>query len=380
MKNRTIYIATTMRYHLVDLARELECQGYNVKLFTIVPKKRIMQFGLKSENVISMFYWLFPIIALDRLCHSKYPIHKYFFKAVDYFVSLFVSKCDLFIGLGTAYYRCFHIAKRNNIPTILEWGSKHIETQQAILRSINAKTNHPYYNKRSSEIYTVADYIAIPSKHVEESFVERGVSKHKILINPYGVQLKDFPPTCLDSNETYDLITVGRWCLRKGCDILSEFCKQTNYTMLHVGGKEPDLEYPDVNNFTHIDAVDEKKLTIYYAKAKAFILLSREEGLSLVQCQALVSGLPIICTKDTGGEDLKDFIDDPNYIIVIDDLSISSIKKAVDKALLLASNSIGVRNISSTLEKRMSWNAYGKRYAVNIEKIFNKYAAERCFN
>lgn len=380
MKKKTIYIATTMRFHLVDLARELDSQGYNVKLFTIVPKKRVLEFGLKSENIVSMFYWLFPFIVLDRLCHFKYPVHKWFFNAVDFFVSTFISKCDLFIGLGTAYSKCFYVAKKTGIPTILEWGSKHIEVQQRILRSINTPTNHPYYNRRSSDIYKVADYIAIPSKHVRNSFIEMGIAEEKLLVNPYGVLLKDFPPTCLDKTETYDLITVGRWCLRKGSDVLSEFCRQTNYTVLHVGGKDPYLEYPTLKNFTHHDAVDEKELTNYYAKAKAFILLSREEGLALVQCQALASGLPIICTKDTGGEDLKDLIDNPNYIIVIDDLSISSIKKAVDKALLLASNTSGIRVISPTLAEKLSWEAYGKRYALNIEKILKKYGNKRCCN
>lgn len=370
---KTVFIATTMRFHLVDLARELGNLGYKVKVFTIVPKKRVISFGLKSENVFSLFYWLFPIIALDRLLKGKYPIHKWLFIIIDWFVSIFVHKCDLFIGLGTAYSRCFYVAKRNNIPTILEWGSKHIDVQQSILNSINAPINHPYFNKRSSKIYEVADYISIPSNHVKESFISKGINEKKLLINPYGVQLKDFPPTKIDKNESYDLITVGRWCLRKGDDILSLFCEKTNYTVLHVGGKDSNLPFPKTSNFTHYDAVDEKALSNYYSKAKAFILLSREEGLALVQCQALASGLPIICTKDTGGEDLKNYIEDPRFVIIVKDLSLQSINEAVNEALKLTKTQENkVRLISTTLAEKMSWTSYGKRYKSNIEKIFSK--------
>ena len=67
--------------------------------------------------------------------------------------------------------------------------------------------------------------------------------------------------------------------------------------------------FPNTPLFTHVPPVDEKELTNYYAKAKVFVLPSRAEGLALVLAQAVVSGLPVVYSKDTGGHDIKKLIE-----------------------------------------------------------------------
>ena len=59
------------------------------------------------------------------------------------------------------------------------------------------------------------------------------------------------------------------------------------------------------SRFTHVDAVDQSKLVDYYAKAKVFVLPSRQEGLAMVQAQAIACNLPLVGSKDSGAEDLK---------------------------------------------------------------------------
>lgn len=368
MSNK-IVIATTMRFHLVDLARELDKLGENVFLFSIVPRKRLMEFGLRKDIIHSMFFPLFLFIALDRIFSHSFFVHRLYFQVVDLYVSFFVRKADLFIGLGTAYNRCFKVAKKRGIQTIMEWGSKHIDVQQEILKKINAPINKEYYNKRSKEIYEIADYIAIPSKHVSESFIKKNISKNKLLINAYGVDLNNFPPTRIEQDDVFDLIFVGRWSLRKGCDYLEWFCRQRpRYRVLHVGGIEDGFQFPKLPNLIHHPAVREQELTYQYKRARVFILLSREEGLSLVQCQALASGLPIICTKDTGGEDLKQYIDAPEYIHVLENLELDTIEKAIQESLLQSEKLPEFRMVSTSYEN-LSWHAYALRYKNNIDKI-----------
>ncbi|MFR7464137.1 MAG: glycosyltransferase [Phocaeicola vulgatus] len=50
--------------------------------------------------------------------------------------------------------------------------------------------------------------------------------------------------------------------------------------------------------------IPESELVNYYSKAKVFVLLSKDEGLALVQPQAVACGLPLVITKHTGGDDL----------------------------------------------------------------------------
>lgn len=66
-----------------------------------------------------------------------------------------------------------------------------------------------------------------------------------------------------------------------------------------------DMQFPESANMKHIEAVDQNTLIKYYAKAKIFVLPSREEGLALVQPQAIACGLPVVCSKFTGGKDME---------------------------------------------------------------------------
>ena len=44
-----IAIATTGRFHVLDLARELSHLGHDVAFYSILPKRRLIQFGLPMD-------------------------------------------------------------------------------------------------------------------------------------------------------------------------------------------------------------------------------------------------------------------------------------------------------------------------------------------
>lgn len=160
--------------------------------------------------------------------------------------------------------------------------------------------------KRELESYVIADYIAIASKHVYESFMIHNYPKEKLFVNPYGVELSDFYPD-MTRQRNYDVIMIGGWSYRKGCDLIIEAINRTGYSFLHVGGLV-DMEFPKMPNFTHHGIVDQKELINYYHQAKVFVLPSREEGLAMVQAQAVACNLPVVGSKDSGAEDLKDLL------------------------------------------------------------------------
>lgn len=365
-----INIAASHRFHLLDLARELSNQGHTVNFYAYVPKKRMVSFGLQEFACKSLFYVSLPFLGLVKLSKQSEWSIKLLNLFLDQYVAMTMPKCDVFIGLGTVYLKSFEAAKKRfGAKTILEWGSKHIEVQQEILGTIDGTKKQSYYfTKRSVEVYYKADFIAISSDHVKQSFIDKGIDPAKLIQNPYGVDLSMFHPTALDSENTYDLIMVGGWSYRKGCDLLTKVCKAKNYTLLHVG-PIVDLPFPADDKRTHIDAVDQKLLINYYKKAKVFVLPSREEGLAMVQPQALVCGLPIVCSKDTGGRDLKSFIDDEKYILEMNEFSETALIDQIEKGLALAKTQIGLRNYAENVGHKLDWKAYGKRYSDNLKNI-----------
>lgn len=368
-----INIAASHRFHLLDLARELEVLGHEVRFYSYVPTKRAIKYGLKKESSFSLFFIMLPFLGLIKLAKKPSFSLKLINWALDTYLSLFMKPCDVYIALGTVYKKSFVSAKKKfNAVTILEWGSKHIEEQQRILSQIpKVVQQDKYFINRSLTGYKLADYIAIASDHVKQSFIERGVSEQKLIQNPYGVDLSMFAPTELSSEKNYDVIMVGGWGYRKGCDLLIEYFKETELTFLHVG-PIVDLSFPDRHNMTHVDSVDQKKLIDYYKKAKIFVLVSREEGLAMVQSQALVCGLPIVCTKDTGGRDLRNILEDKKWIIELQDFSVSSLKVSIESALALSKIQSGLRSYSKNTVDYLNWKAYGKRYSDNLKKILEK--------
>ena len=137
-------------------------------------------------------------------------------------------------------------------------------------------------------------------------------------------------------------------------------CKKYNYSLLHIGAIS-DVEFPNEINFKHHNTVPESELVNYYSKAKVFVLLSKDEGLALVQPQAVACGLPLVITKHTGGDDLLQYIDNKNYIKVVDNFNdIDEIGINIQNALDIANSQIGTRKYCN-IENKLSWKAYGER-------------------
>jgi glycosyltransferase involved in cell wall biosynthesis len=287
---------------------------------------------------------------------------------MDSLVASILEPCNVFIGMSGLCVKSAEAAKRKyGAKVFIERGSRHILSQKEILDAIRApagrKTTVPDYAvRRELASYEIADIIVVPSRHAKRSFIERGVTLEKLFRNPYGVDLSMFPPTPAPSPDPPTVIYVGSWSLRKGCDVLTEaWQKLKGVKLIHVGpyGDEP---IPRESGFQHYGPVDQERLADFYAKAHVFAIASREEGLSLVQAQALACGLPVVCTDRTGGEDLSEFLDDPSSITVVSIEDSDSLANAIHESLDRACRMNGVRDLLGQAREKLSWRAYGERY------------------
>lgn len=364
-----INIAASHRFHLLDLAIQLEKLGHEVRFYSYVPTNRAVKFGLKKESSYSLFFIMLPFLALVKLSKAFWAV-RLINMALDTYLAMFMKPCDVYIALGTVYEKSFTAAKRKfNAITILEWGSKHILEQQRILSAAPGYIKQPeYFNLRSIRGYELADYIAIASDHVRQSFIDRGVPAQKLIQNPYGVSLSMFQPTKLVDNRAYDLIMVGSWCYRKGCDLLEKVCRQHNFSLLHVG-LIADLPFPSGPGFEHVDPVDQTQLISYYAQARVFVLPSREEGLAMVQLQAVVCGLPVVCSKDTGGRDLKKYLEDDSWLVEMKEFSEEELADCIKLSLSKSQTQVGHRFYAGKVSDKLSWSSYGHRYDNFLSKF-----------
>ena len=371
-----INIATTGRFHVLDLARELHDLGHDVRFYSFVSKSRCERFGLKREYCVSFLPILFPLLAVQRLFPKSLFIRDVVELLLDYMVGHFMRRCDVFIAMSGVYLDAFRQAKKRfGAFTIIERGSTHVNSFYEIMKS---KPNpepakrlwHRMHGDREVEGYKICDIISIASDHVRESFISNGIPESKLWINPYAVDLDLFKPSILTS-EHYDVIMVGTWSYCKGADRLAIACNELGLSLLHVGSPG-DIVQKKTQNITHAGAVDQKELPMYYAQARVFALHSRQEGMALVQVQAMACGLPIVCSQHTGGRDLRKFIDDPKWIIETKDDSIEELKKSLMEAIRESNNQpLQKTRQYSACNKEFSWSSYGRRYNDNLLRIYH---------
>lgn len=369
-----INIVSPGRFHVCDLARELARNGHDVKFYSFVPTKRAMKFGLSKECSSSLILPMAPFLLLSKKIYPKSGwVAKITTLFQDWLTSVVMRKCDVCIAMSGSFVRTPRKAKRQGAVVIIERGSKHVMEQKRILDTIpsnKGKVTVPYWHiPREIEDYDLADYVAVASLHVVRSMLKFGYPERKLFVNPYGVDLSMFHPI-ENVEKEYDVIMVGGWGYRKGCDLIVDAIRQTNLRFLHVGSIV-DMDFPDDEQFTHVPAVDQKDLIQYYNKAKVFVLPSREEGLAMVQAQAIACNLPLVGSKDSGAEDLKNIVEHPEYVTIINDFTPSSVLTAINTALKQQKNMNGLKYAGNAAEK-LTWEAYGKRYSDFINKIFKR--------
>ena len=98
--------------------------------------------------------------------------------------------------------------------------------------------------------------------------------------------------------------------------------------------------------------------------------MSIEEGFAMVMPQAMACGLPIICTSNTGGEDIvRDGID--GFIIPIRD-----VEALKEKILFMYKNPERRREMGESARLRVqsgfSWDNYGAKMIGEYRKVLAK--------
>ena len=114
----------------------------------------------------------------------------------------------------------------------------------------------------------------------------------------------------------------------------------------------------------------QKDLNKFYNISDAFITCSLEEGLSMVQLQAMACELPLICTPNSGSEDIID-TDVDGFIIPIRDVEMLK-----NKMKFLYENPDISKKMGKNAKKKstnyLTWKKYGEKIIKNYLDILNK--------
>lgn len=309
------------RWHAFNLAEKLEEEECLHRLITSYPHWYVRKWKIPKDKIKSLplqFYLTklsYKIGGNWLIMKLQWPLHQLFAqRAKNYLTGSELIHCWAQFAKPSLEW-----AKLHNIPTVLERSSSHILEQKEVLGKA-AERNKVKMAKTSTKIeqmeleeYELCDSIAVPSSYVEETFIRRGIAKEKLFKNYLGVEIENFrrnQTTKRLKRETLRAVYAGSISIRKGIpDLIEAFniLKKYDIHLTMIGGMSSELKHimkRKTQNVDWIGHVKQESLIKYYQDSDIFVIASIEEGMAMVQMQALSCGLPIICTANTGGEDL----------------------------------------------------------------------------
>lgn len=398
-----VAISVIGRFHLFNLAQQLIKENYLAQLITSYPKFEVIKYGIPKNKTNSIIIkeimergWNVLPNFLKNIFNPQHIIHEVF----DISAS-FCLKKGMNIVIGGP--RVCRKAKKFGAVTIAERGSSHILYQNKILKEEYGRYGvkirpfmlpHPKIIEDELRMYKEVDYISIPSTFVKRTFLEYGFPESKFIQVPYGVGLSSFKQIP-KIDDVFRVIFAGGMALRKGVHYLLQAFSELNLPnseLLLIGSINEEikpffkkfgvccdaavtiknlsmnLNKPKINYIGH---VPQKELFKYYSQGSVFVIMSIEEGLAMVQPQAMACGLPVICTTNTGGEDIvRDGID--GFVIPI-----RNIEQLKEKLIYLYKNSEILRKMSQSAKERVltgfTWDDYGDKMIGAYKKILNKH-------
>lgn len=308
-------------FHHFELARELERRGHLETIYSTFPWQRLKREGLPHSKV-QTFPWLH---VPEYLLQSRGIPGRWLYDQLGFANALTfdewtlrrIPPCDAFIAISGAGLKTGRLVQQRGGKFICDRGSSHQRYQERLVSDeyrrwgVNLPVSDIRDTLREEQIYAMADAITVPSRFAARSFIESGLPPEKIRVIPYGVRLERFTPTGSPPTDRFEVLFAGSVSLRKGVPYLLEAFAKLRHPAKRlrvVGTMHPNMKtvlnrLPQ-ENVEFLGSVKQDRLAELMSTSHLMVLPSLEEGLALVQSQALACGCPVLCSTNTGGEDL----------------------------------------------------------------------------
>jgi len=368
------------------LARQLERFGILDKIYTGYPK-----FKLKDEQGIALDkIKTFPWVHGPYMVRGKFGLDKFSWLkkewewldrlTLDKFVSSQINYSTVLVGLSGSVLNTGKKVKKIGGFFICDRGSSHIRFQNDILKEeyekwgFKFKGIDPRVIEKEENEYNLADRITVPSEFVRQSFIKMGVPEFKIVKIPYGARLDRFKKLASPAENQFQVLWVGGVSIRKGFMYALEAFRKLNHPhkkFIVVGEIEKEIKIlllkENLDGIEFRGLVSNTKLPLLYSSSHVFLISSLEEGLAMVQGEALACGCPVIATTNTGASDL--FTNGEEGFIV----SIRSSNAICEKLQYLADNEFLRKKMSEAALKKVNniggWDTYGELWSNLITSL-----------
>ena len=361
-------------FHAFRLAEQLERRGLLRRLVTTHRPLRGEQ--IPSERLVAN---IVPeaLMRVPRRLGLRWEIGDYL-KAVsfDRWAVRHVRDCDLLVGFALFSLWSGRAARASGAHTVLERGSTHILTQQALLAEEHRRWGDaaPPVDRRlvarQLAEYDEAEYIAVPSR-----FCARELSRAWVPEGPARARAVRRPPRSVHRGRDPGASVPD---CRRGSqpperDPVPARCRRASWRArggVVARGAVPEGQRAMLDRarvpFRHFGGLSQAELAGVYRDASVFVLPSVEEGLALVILEAMASGLPVVVTPNTGAEDIVTHGRDGMIVPARDAgaLADALLELYEDEPRRRAMGDAAARTAAS-----WSWDVYGDRIAAAYARI-----------
>lgn len=313
-------------YHHFELAHQLHRRHHLRRIYSTWPWARLRREGL-PRSLVRTFP---PVHTLDTLLRRT-PLYspalegrfnQWVSDSFDQWLYDNIEPCDALIAISGAGLTTGPLVQSRGGIFICDRGSTHQRFQNQVMAAEYKLWGLPYRTppnhvlRREEAIYALADAITVPSHVALRSFLDMGVPAEKLHVIPYGVRLDKFtpaepPPPALAISDSFEVLFAGQISLRKGIPYLLQAFARLRHPRPHltlVGAVQNDLrpmlDVLPTTNVSFTGSISQPELARLMSRSHVLALPSIEEGLALVQGQAMACGCPVVATAATGAEDL----------------------------------------------------------------------------
>jgi starch synthase len=385
-----VVIGLAGAFHHFDLARELAARHHLEQIYSTFPWAR-----LKREDLPRHFVSPYPWLTTPHMLLRRYRLipqtasntldlwERY---TLDRFVASHTRNQpapDALIGLSSSLRDSAKELQARGTRFFCDRASTHVLFQKKIVDEEFARWGVPLYPhpepilSREVENYEIADAITVPSHACARSFLEYGFPPEKIHVIPYGVRLEKFSKIADPPTDSFEVLFVGSLSLRKGIPyLLQAFAalRHPNKRLTIIGA--PDERVSRVaatlptQNVRFLGALPQSALVEHMSRSHVMVLPSVEEGLALVQGQAMACGCPVLATSATGAEDLfthgvEGFIVEPRRV----DLLTQHLEQlAGDRQLRDRMGAAAIERVKTL----GGWHEYGNQWESLLQSVTGK--------
>lgn len=235
--------------------------------------------------------------------------------------------------------------------------------------------NKKYMSRITREINASQYYLA-GSSFVKDSLIFSGANPDKISVVHYGVDTKQFSSNnSPNDSECLNLIYVGGISYRKGLHhLLSVMVQLADYpiTLSLAGDYNKKMilykKYCCYSNINFLGFLSHDELAVRYKQSDAFVLSSLGEGMAMVGLEAMSSGLPVICSKNTG---LTDVVVDGENGYVFEAGNDDQLKKLLIELINRKSDLFRMGRKARSTAQKYTWDFYSDNLIKTIKKWEN---------